>query len=181
MGSASAKKDPSIRQGLRRLPVRPIYLVSMQHEGSANIITIGMFAVFSGNPTLVGIGVKPSRFSYDLIKESGEFVVNIVDEGLMKAVRLCGENSGRDLDKFAKAELTATKGVMVKAPSIKESPVSLECKVLKEIETGDHVWFIGEVLSANVREGYRWSEGLLFKWVDAEGVFHKIGQPVGKY
>ena len=92
------KKVDPIRAGLRKLPIRPVYLISMKHEGKNNIITIGMFAFFSGNPTLVGIGVKPSRFSYEMIKKSREFVVNVVDGKLMYAVRVCGESSGRNLD-----------------------------------------------------------------------------------
>jgi flavin reductase (DIM6/NTAB) family NADH-FMN oxidoreductase RutF len=74
--SAKMKREVPVREGLRHLPIRPVYLVSMAHHGQRNIITIGMFASFSGNPTLVGIGVKPTRYSYDLIRKSQEYVVN---------------------------------------------------------------------------------------------------------
>ena len=87
----------------------------MEHERKRNIITVGMFAFFSGKPTLVGIGIAPSRYSFDLIRKSGEYVVNVVDEKLMEAVRTCGEKSGRDLDKFELAKLTAEKGAKVSA------------------------------------------------------------------
>ncbi|TET58387.1 flavin reductase family protein [Candidatus Bathyarchaeota archaeon] len=175
------KKEEQIRAGLGKLPIRPVYLVSMEHDGRKNIITIGMFAFFSGNPTLVGIGVKTSRFSYELIKKSGEFVVNVVDEKLMDAVRICGESSGRDLDKFERANLTPVKGRGVDAPHIEESPLSIECKVVKELETGDHNWFIGEVQAVHARLGYEWKQGMLFKWIGKDGLFFEVGDKKGKY
>jgi flavin reductase (DIM6/NTAB) family NADH-FMN oxidoreductase RutF len=175
------KKEKLASEGLRRLPIRPVYLVSTEYKGKKNIIAVGMFASFSGKPTLVGVGIAPSRYSFDLIRQSGEFVVNVVDEGLMEGVRICGEKSGREVDKFELAKLAAEKGAKVNAPLIKESPVSLECKVVKEVEAGDHVWFIGEVLAAHVRGGYKWREGLLFKWRGEEGFFYKVGKRIGKY
>jgi flavin reductase (DIM6/NTAB) family NADH-FMN oxidoreductase RutF len=175
------KKEVSISEGLRQLPIRPVYLLSAEHKGKKNIITIGMFAYFSGKPTLVGVGIAPSRYSFDLIRQSGEYVVNVVDEKLMGAVHICGEKSGREVDKFELAKLTPEKGIKVNAPLIRESPVSIECKVVKEVEIGDHVWFIGEVLAAHVREGYEWSDGLLFKWIGEDGFYYKVGEKVGNY
>ena len=175
------RKEVAVRDGLRQLPIRPVYLVSVEHEGKKNIISIGMFAFFSGKPTLVGIGVAPSRYSFELVRQSGEYVVNVVDEGLMNAVQVCGEKSGREVDKFELAKLTPTRGVEVKAPLIQESPVSIECKVVKEVEVGDHVWFIGEVLAVHVREAYNWKDGLLFKWVDEDGFYYKVGEKAGKF
>ncbi|MDH5460009.1 MAG: flavin reductase family protein [Candidatus Bathyarchaeota archaeon] len=175
------KKEVPVLDGLRQLPIRPVYLVSVEHEGKKNIISIGMFAFFSGKPTLVGVGIAPSRYSFELVRKSGEYVVNVVDDKLMEAVRICGEKSGREVDKFELAKLTPVRGVKVKAPLIQESPVSIECKVVKEVEVGDHVWFIGEVLAVHVREGYNWKDGLLFKWVDKEGFYYKVGEKVGKF
>jgi len=175
------KKEIPVSEGLRQLPIRPVYLVSAEFKGEKNIITVGMFALFSGKPTLVGVGIAPSRYSYDLIRQSGEYVVNAVDDKFMEAVRVCGEKSGREVDKFEMAKLTPEKGIRVNAPFIKESPISIECKVVKEVETGDHVWFIGEVLAAHVREGYNWSESLLFKWIGREGFYYKVGEKIGAY
>lgn len=175
------KSETPIREGLRQLPIRPVYLVSMEYQGKKNIITVGMFAFFSGNPTLVGVGIAPKRYSYDLIRKSREYVVNVVDEELMEAVRVCGEKSGRDSDKFKLAGLTPVKGVKVNAPLISESPVNLECKVVQEVETGDHVWFIGEVQAAHVNSDFGWKQGLLFKWVGEDGLYHKVGRKIGKY
>jgi len=175
------KKVASIRDGLRQLPIKPVYLVSVAHEGKKNIISIGMFAFFSGKPTLVGVGIAPSRYSFELVRKSGEYVVNVVDEKLMEAVRICGRKSGREVDKFKLVKLTPVKGVEVKAPLIQESPVNIECKVVKEVEAGDHVWFIGEVLAVHVREGYNWKDGLLFKWIGEEGFYYKVGEKTGKF
>lgn len=175
------KKELPISEGLRQLPIRPVYLVSSEHNGKRNIITVGMFAHFSAKPTLVGIGLAPSRYSFDLIRKSGEYVVNVVDEKLMQAVRICGEKSGREINKFEESKLTSEKGIKVNAPLIKESPASIECKVVKEIEAGDHVWFIGEVLATHVREGYSWSDGLLLKWIGQEAFYYKPGEKIGKY
>jgi len=175
------KKENPIPDGLRQLPIRPVYLVSVEHNGKKNIISIGMFAFFSGKPTLVGVGIAPSRYSFELVRKSGEYVVNVVDENLMEAVRICGQKSGREVDKFKQAKLTPVNGVKVKAPLIEESPVSIECKVVKEVKVGDHVWFIGEVMAAHVREGYDWKDGLLFKWIGEEGFYYKVGKNIGKY
>ena len=175
------KKEVPVSEGLRQLPIRPVYLLSTEHEGKKNIITIGMFAFFSGKPTLVGAGIAPSRYSYELIRQSKEYVVNAVDENLVEAVRICGQKSGREVDKFELAKLTPEKGLKVNAPLIKESPVSIECKVVKEVEVGDHVWFIGEVLAVHVREDYDWDNGLLFKWIGKDGFYYKVGKCLGKY
>jgi len=175
------KKENPIPDGMRQLPIRPVYLVSVEHNGKKNIISIGMFAFFSGKPTLVGVGIAPSRYSFELVRQSGEYVINVVDEKLMEAVQICGEKSGREVDKFELAKLTPVKGVKVKAPLIDESPVSIECKVVKEVEVGDHVWFIGEVLATHVREGYNWKNGLLFKWIGEEGFYYKVGKNIGKH
>ena len=175
------KGEISIREGLGKLPIRPVYLVSCEDSGKKNIISVGMFGYFSGKPTLVGVGIAPSRFSYGLIQNSRVYVVNVVDEKLTEAVRICGDNSGREVDKFELAKLTAVPASRVKAPLIDESPMSIECKVVQVVDAGDHVWFIGEVLATHIREGYDWKDGLLFKWVGEEGFYHIVGKNVGKY
>lgn len=175
------KGETPVQEGLRKLPIRPIYLVSCEHDGKKNIVSVGMFAYFSGKPLLVGIGIAPSRYSYELIEKSKAYVVNVVDEKLVEAVRICGENSGRDLDKFELAKLTAAPAAKIAAPIIEESPLSVECKVVQEVEVGDHVWFIGEVVATHCREGYDWKEGLLLKWVGKEGFYHKVGKESRKY
>lgn len=175
------KREVEIKKGLRLLPIRPVYLASMAHGGKKNIITVGMFAFFSGKPSLVGIGISPKRYSYELIRQSGEFVVNVPTKKLMKAVSICGGKSGRDIDKFEAAKLKPVKGTRVSAPLIKECPVNIECKVVHEVEIGDHVWFIGEVVATHADKGYSWEKGLLFKWIDEGGFFFKVGEELGQY
>jgi flavin reductase (DIM6/NTAB) family NADH-FMN oxidoreductase RutF len=177
---AMRKKIP-VHEGLGKLPIRPVYLVSCEYSGKKNIISVGMFAYFSGKPPLVGVGIAPSRFSYELIKKSGAYVINVVDERLIEAVTICGENSGRDVDKFELARLTPIPASKVSAPLIEESPLNIECKVVQAIDVGDHLWFIGEVLAVHAREGYDWKDGLLFKWVGKDGFHYKVGKKVGKY
>jgi flavin reductase (DIM6/NTAB) family NADH-FMN oxidoreductase RutF len=99
----------------------------------------------------------------------------------MDAVRICGEHSGRDCDKFKLARLTPGKGIRVNAPVIQESPVNIECKVVQEVETGDHVWFIGEVQAIQVNQGYEWKDGLLFKWIGEDGFYYNVGEQTGTY
>jgi len=175
------KTEVELPKGLRFLSIRPVYLASMAHGKKKNIITIGMFTFFSGKPSLVGIGISPKRYSYELIRRSGEFVVNIPTKKLMKAVSMCGSKSGRDVDKFVAARLTPIKGTKVNAPLIKECPVNIECKVVKEVETGDHIWFIGEVVAAHAQKGYNWKNGLLFKWIGEDGFFYKVGGKLGQF
>jgi flavin reductase (DIM6/NTAB) family NADH-FMN oxidoreductase RutF len=175
------KNEIGVKEGLGKLPIRPVYLVSCEHDQKKNIVSVGMFAYFSGKPTLVGIGIAPSRFSFELIQKSRAYVVNVVDERLVEAVKICGENSGRDVDKFELAKLTAIPASKVKAPLIEESPLSIECKVVQVVEVGDHVWFMGEVLATHVREGYGWEDGVLLKWVGDKGFYHKVGRKVGEY
>ena len=183
-GWCSVKVEVSFDEGYRKLPIRPVYLVSCGHGGKWNVFSVGMFAYFSGKPDLVGIGVARSRYSYELIRESGAYVVNVVDEGLMGAVKVCGENSGRNVDKFKLAGLTAVPASRVDAPLVEESPLSLECKVVQVVDVGNRVWFMGEVLATHCREGYDWKDGLLLKWVGEagkDGLYYKVDKHIGKY
>jgi flavin reductase (DIM6/NTAB) family NADH-FMN oxidoreductase RutF len=121
-----------------------------------------MVHVFSNNPPLVGIGIAPGRYSYRLIKESGEFVLGIPDKELVRVVNYCGTKSGRDVDKFKETKLTPVKGIAVKAPLIKECHVNIECSVLNEVKAGDHNWFIGEVKKVHIDETYDKETSLIY-------------------
>lgn len=150
----------------------PCVLVSCSYQGKDNIISIGMIHIFSFNPPLIGIGVAPSRYSYSLIKNSKEFVINIPNKDMVEIVNFCGEKSGKEIDKFKEMNLTKEKGSKVNCPMIKECPVNLECRVKYEFETGDHTWFIGEILTCYVREDYNKEENLLY-W---GGKYYSIGK-----
>lgn len=132
-------------------PVPPV-LVSCSHKGIDNLITIAWAGIVNSEPPLVSISIRPERYSYNLIKESGEFVINLASSRQAKEVDLCGVTSGRDIDKFAKTGFTKQAGKIVKVPLVVECPVNLECKVLKIIPLGSHDMFIGEIVNINTDE-----------------------------
>lgn len=133
----------------------PVVMVSAADEkGKDDIITIAWVGTVCTNPPMVSISVRPERFSYGMIRNSGEFVINLSTEKLAHAVDYCGVKSGRDVDKFKETGLTREKAEMVKAPMIKESPVSIECRVKQVLELGSHHMFLAEVLCVHVDEAY---------------------------
>lgn len=139
------------KPGTMLYPV-PAVMVSCSHEGKDNIITISWVGTICTNPPMVSISVRPERYSYDLIKKSGEFVINIPGRDLAFAADFCGVKSGRDLDKFETLKLTKEKASVVSVPMIKEAPVSIECKVKDILSLGSHDMFISEVVAVNVDE-----------------------------
>lgn len=133
----------------------PAVMVSMADEnGTPNIITVGWTATVCTNPPMLSISVRPERYSYDILKRSGEFVVNLTTEELAYATDYCGVRSGRDVDKFKEMKLTAEKASQVKAPMIGESPVNIECKVRKIEELGSHHMFLADVVAVNIDDKY---------------------------
>ena len=145
---------------VERIPRRPIYptpaglIVSVDARGKPNIITLGeIFNLSIGNPVWVGIAVRKATYSHGLIKERGEFTVNMPTAAMLNEVLGCGMCSGRDgIDKFAKFHLTPLPSKYVKPPIIAECPVNLECKVVGFHPVGDHDLFIGEVLLEHLDE-----------------------------
>jgi len=130
----------------------PVVLVTCGHGEGANIITIAWTGTLSSKPPQLGIGVRPQRHSYSLIRETGEFVVNIPPEGLLEKVDYCGMVSGREVDKFEAAGLTAAPASVLETPIIVECPVNIECRVAQIIALGSHDLFIGEVVAAQIDE-----------------------------
>jgi flavin reductase (DIM6/NTAB) family NADH-FMN oxidoreductase RutF len=145
---------------LERTPIRPIYptpagmIVSIDANGKPNIITLGeVFNLSIRNPVWVGIAVRKATYSHGLIKEQGEFTVNLPTSAMFGAAYGCGRCSGRDgVDKFQRFHLTALPSKYVKPPIIAECPVNMECKVLSIQQVGDHDLFIGEVLTEYLDE-----------------------------
>lgn len=132
----------------------PIVMVSCGTMENANIISIAWTGVVNSEPPLVYISIRPTRKSYEIIKETGEFVINIPNENLVWQVDFCGTKSGKNIDKFKEAKLQKEKGKLVKAPLIKECPINLECKV-KEIKSlGSHDMFIAEIINVNADEEF---------------------------
>ena len=127
-------------------PVPAVMVSCADREGKPNIITIAWAGTVCTNPPMVSISVRPTRYSYDMIRETGEFVINLVTEPLTRACDYCGVVSGRDVDKFAKTGLTPIPVEGVSVPGIAESPVSIACRVVEERALGSHTMFLAEVV-----------------------------------
>ena len=133
----------------------PAVMVSCQREGEKpNIITVAWCGTICTSPAMLYISVRPERYSYNIIKDTEEFVVNLVTDRLVKATDYCGVKSGRDVDKLAETGLTPLKSQHINAPGIDESPVNIECRVKKIEELGSHHMFIAEVVGVTVDEQY---------------------------
>lgn len=134
----------------------PAVMVSVgDKEGKTNIFTVAWTGNACTNPPMVYISVRPERYSYELIKDSGEFVINLTTEALVKATDYCGVRSGRDVDKWKECSLTEAKAAKLSyAPIIEESPVNIECKVNRALELGSHVMFIADVVCVDADEAY---------------------------
>lgn len=133
----------------------PSVLVSCgNHKDNYNIITIAWTGTICTNPPMTYISIRPNRYSYNIIKESTEFVINLSCEHLTKAVDYCGVKSGRDVNKFDEMNLTMEKATKISAPLIAESPVNIECKVKDIVHLGSHDMFIAEVVAVNVDDKY---------------------------
>jgi flavin reductase (DIM6/NTAB) family NADH-FMN oxidoreductase RutF len=130
----------------------PAVMVSCKYGDVENIMTVSWAGTICTNPPMVSISIRPERFSYNLIKNSGEFIINVPNKDLAFAADFCGVRSGRDVDKFEFLKLNKEKGSKVDVSIIKESPLSIECRVKDIIELGSHHMFIGEVLSVDVEE-----------------------------
>ena len=133
----------------------PAVMVSVTDgEGNDNIITVAWTGTVCTNPAMAYISVRPSRYSYGMLKKTGEFVINLTTEKLAFATDFCGVRSGRDVDKFEKLNLTKEKAQYVSAPMIGEAPVSIECRVREVKELGSHDMFLADVLAVHADEAY---------------------------
>ena len=166
----------------------PAVMVSCgDKEGNTNIITIGWTGTICTNPAMLYISVRPERHSYNMIKESGEFVVNLTTEKLVKQTDYCGVKSGRDVDKFKETKLTRGKANELQyAPTIEESPVNIECKLERIEELGSHHMFIARVVSVQVDEAYMNETGKfclnetgLIAY--SHGEYRTLGEPLGTF
>lgn len=165
----------------------PAVMVSCKEEGKeANIITVAWTGTICTNPAMVYISVRPERYSYDMIKNSGEFVINLTTKDLVRAVDYCGVKSGRDVDKFKEMQLTKGKAFHVAAPIIEECPVNIECRVTEIKELGSHHMFLAEVLSVDVDDKYMNENGKfelnksnLLAY--SHGEYYTLGKMIGSF
>lgn len=164
----------------------PVVMVTSGTMEKSNIITVAWTGILNTNPAMVYISVRPERHSYNMIKENGEFIINLTNEELAYQTDWCGVKSGRDVDKFKEMNLTKEKANFVKCPMIKESPVSIECKVKEIKELGSHNMFVAEVLAINADEKYIDENGAfdiskcnLISYLN--GHYYKTGEKIGKF
>ena len=165
----------------------PALMVSCQRPGEKpNIITIAWAATVCSTPPMVSVSIRKERYSYDIIKETGEYVINLTTKDLAYATDLCGVKSGRDVDKFKEAHLTEQPSQVVAAPGIAESPVNIECKVTEIKELGSHSMFIAEVVNVQVDDKYMDETGK-FRLNDAgliaysHGAYRELGDTIGGF
>ncbi len=164
----------------------PAVMVSCGTMEKANIITVAWTGIINTNPAMVYISVRPERYSYNIIKEQGEFVINLTNKDLAKKTDWCGCRSGRKYDKFKEMNLHKEKANFVNAPMIEESPVSIECKVREIKELGSHSMFIADVLAINADDKYIDEKGAfdiskcnLISY--ANGGYYTQGKKIGKF
>ncbi len=166
----------------------PVVLVSCADKKRRiqNIITIAWCGVVCSNPPLISISIRPGRYSHDIIKDAGDFAVNIPTKKLLKKCDLCGILSGRDCDKFKSASLTAIPASKISSPLIQECPVNIECKVKDVLSAGSHDIFIGEVLTihadtdvldASGRINYKKAAPFVYN----QGEYWDLGKKIGHY
>lgn len=152
-----------------------------------NLLTVSWLGTICSNPPMCYISVRPERHSYQLIKESGEFVINLTNEAMAFATDWCGVRSGRDYDKFSKMKLTPVKAEMLDAPMIKEAPLCIECKVKEIIPLGSHDMFIADVVNIQADKQYIDPETDTFDLAKAKliayshGHYYKLGEEIGKF
>ena len=159
-------------------PVPAVMVSVTDKAGNNNIITVAWAGTVCTNPPMLSISVRPERFSYNMIKETGEFVVNLTTEELLRACDYCGVKSGRDVDKFKEMKLTAVPASVVKAPMIGESPVNIECKVRQIMPLGSHDMFLADVVAVHADEKYM-DENHKFHLEQAEPIMYSHGSYFG--
>ena len=167
-------------------PVPAVMVSVADKKGNNNIITVAWAGTICTNPPMLSISVRPERHSYNMLKETGEFVVNLTTEELAFACDYCGVTSGRDVNKYEKLNLTPLKMQNVNAPGISESPVNIECKVREIKELGSHHMFIADVVGVTVDDKYMDEKnkfninetGLVMY---SHGEYFAMGEKLGKF
>ena len=164
----------------------PAVLVSCGTVEKPAAITIAWTGIINSDPAKTYISVRPSRNSYSIIKESGEFVINMMPSTFVRQVDYCGIKSGRNEDKLAKQKLTAEPCNIVSAPQIAQCPISLECKVTDVLPQGSHDMFIAEIVSVNIAEHLIDEKGRLMiekagLMAYAHGTYFALGKKIGSF
>lgn len=176
----------SFKPGNMLYPLPAVMVSVADQEGRTNIITIAWAGTICTNPPMVSISVRPSRYSHHMIVETGGFVINLTTRALARATDYCGVRSGRDVDKWKEAKLTPRPSDVVSAPCIAESPVNIECRVVKREQLGSHDLFIAEVAAVHVDDQYMDEKGSFHlenarPIVYNHGEYYDLGEKLGKF
>jgi len=180
-------KVPFAKPGNQLYPIPAVMVSTLNPDtGKPNIFTVAWTGTICSDPPMVSISVRRERYSYGIIEKTGEFVINLTTEALASAADFCGVRSGRDIDKYEVLGLTPGKSCKVKAPTVDESPVSIECRVTQSIDLGSHVMFLAEVLCVQADEAYM-DEKNSFHLEYARpiayshGSYYSLGRPLGQF
>ena len=139
------------RGGAMLAPTPPV-MVSCGDMDRSNILTAAWTGIINTRPPITYVSVRKQRLSHEIISEKGEFVINLTSADLVRAMDYCGVRSGRDVDKFKAANLTAKKGSKIAAPIVNECPLALECKVVHSLKLGSHIMYVGEIVAVQAEK-----------------------------
>lgn len=175
----------TLKGGALLAPIPPV-MVSCSDGEKDNIITVAWTGMLATAPATTYISVRPTRHSYEMIKKSGEFVINLTSRELTRAADYCGIYTGAKVNKFEKCKLTKEKASSVSCPVIAESPLSIECKVREIIPMGSHDVFVADILAVNVRDDILDENGrICMEAADltayAHGEYFALGKSLGKF
>lgn len=174
------------RSGNMLYPVPAVMVSVADKKGNTNILTVAWTGTICSDPAMLYISVRPERYSYSMIRESGEFVVNLTTKNLVEATDFCGVRSGKDVDKWKEMNLTPGKAAKVAAPIIEESPVNIECQVVEVKELGSHHMFIAKVVAVDVDPTYMNDNGKfelnkLGLAAYSHGEYIEMGESIGTF
>ncbi len=175
------------KPGTMVYPLPAVMVSCGDNEENYNIITIAWTGTICTDPAMCYISIRPNRHSYDIIKKTGEFVINLTTKDLAFATDWCGVKSGKDFNKFKEMNLTPGKSKEINAPIIEESPLSIECKLKQIVELGSHDMFIAEVVNVQADEKYIDPESGQFNLDKAQpiayshGHYYELGKLIGRF
>ena len=161
----------------------PVILLSVVGKNRPNIITLSWAANVCSDPPSIAVGIRSNRHSYQMVKDSGDFVINIPSVDLFETTVFAGTKSGRDFDKFVECGLTPVSSSKIKSPRIEECPINIECKTTKIVNIGSHDLFIGEVVTVHIDDAVLDEKGRfdpakarLFTYLPLSGQYWTLGE-----
>jgi len=173
------------KPGTMMYPLPPV-MVSCGDMESSNILTVAWTGIICTDPAMTYVSIRKERHSYNLIKDKGEFVINLASSNLAKTVDFCGVKSGKNIDKFKECNLTKEAATEISVPMIKECPINIECRVKEIKELGTHDMFIAEILAVSVDDKYldetgRFDMEACDLLAYSHGHYYSLGKRLGKF